>query len=511
MLIFAGKARYRGEHVDHETPVPRTAATLADTVTAFNRRGLAVRISAKRCTRLVLATQMKSARRAALSAAVLLTLCGCSLYRPLPLNARPPASLATLSVPASTIYPGGLKTHAFDPSDGLDATEVAMLAVVQSPDLKIQRAQAKVTRAQAFAAGLLPDPVLGLSRDRPNANQAGASTASTSGLSWDVGNLVTYASRQTAARRTNEQVNLALLWAEWQTVSESRLRFAHVQRGRELVARLEVESAALSSLAPRLNAALKRGVVTFDVATVGLSGVSDIQRQLSDARAALSRQEQDLRNLLGLPADEPLMLVGDVDVPVTDDAAASAAIDALPKRRPDLRALVAGYDAQEASVRAAILGQFPAVNFGVTKTRDNTNILSRGFSLSISLPSLNANRGAIRVERATREQLNEEYAQRLLTARADVARLLALQHILLVREGELDRYATQLQGTTFRASDAYERGTMDWTIYLGLRQSALAIDVELNALRLMLAETRIGLNTLLGGEWAAPSKATPGG
>ena len=443
-------------------------------------------------------------------AAVLLAPAGCSLYRPLPLDAREARPLAALSVPAATLLPGGVRTHPFDPSDGLDATEVAMLAVAQSPDLKILRAQGKVTRAQAFAAGLLPDPVIGYSADRPNAGQQGAATAYSRGVSWDVGNLVTLASRQAAHRRTDEQVDLSLLWAEWQTIAESRLQFVRIQRGRELVSRLEAESAALKPLTPRLKAALERGVVTFDVATAGLSAASDAERQLTEARDALANREQDLRVLLGLPAAEPLPLVGDVDVAPIGPVAADAALDALPQRRPDLRALALGYEAEEARMRAAILGQFPAVNVGVSRARDNTGIASNGFSLSISLPLFDANRGAIRVESATREQMHEEYAQRVLTARAEVARLLSTQQLLSAREAELAPYAAALERTKAHAVLAYERGTMDWTVYLGLRQSALAAEVELITLRETLAETRIGLATLLSGDWAARTETVQG-
>jgi len=434
---------------------------------------------------------------------VLLAPAGCAFYQPLPLDDRPRPPLAELQVPAGTLLAGGLQTHAFDPSDGLDATEVAMLAVVQSPDLKALRAQVKVTRAQAFAAGLLPDPVVGLSRDRPDAGQPGATTAFARGVTWDIGSLVTYASRQTARRRADEQVDLSLLWAEWQTVADSRLQFVRIQHGRERVARLEAESTALQPLAPRLTAALQRGAVTFDVATIGLSAASDVARQLTEARDTLANREQDLRVLLGLPPAEPLRLVGDVDVPAIDSAAANAALEALPQRRPDLRALALGYAAEEARVRAAILGQFPAVNVGVSRAQDNTGITSSGFALSISLPLFDGNRGAIGVESATREQLHEEYAQRLLTARAMVVRLLSTQQLLAVREAELAPLAATLAATVAHSAQAYERGSIDWTVYLGLRQSALAAALELITLRETLAETRIALTTLLSGDWTA--------
>lgn len=444
-----------------------------------------------------------SSGRVLLAGLAMLALGACAIYRPLPLEARPGKHLAELSVPAATLLPGGLRTHPFDPSDGLDVTELAMLAVTQSPELKVLRAQAKVGHAQAFAAGLLPDPVFGFSRDRPNSGQQGASTATTRGVSWDVGSLVTLASRRTAGRRADEQVDLGLLWSEWQVIAQARLSFVQIRHSRELVARLEAEVAAIAPLAPHLKAALERGVLSFEVATTGLAAASDAARQLADARSSLATREQDLCDLLGLAAGEPLPLVGDLDLTPMDEASTAAALEQLPQRRPDLRALAAGYGAEEARVRAAILGQFPAVNVGVTRSRDNTGISSSGLTLSVSLPLFDANRGAIRIERATREQLHEEYAQRLLTARGDIARLLAAQQILASREAELAPFAATLAATAEHASQAYARGATDWTVYLASRQSALAAAVELIAVRESLAQTRIGLATLLAGNWAA--------
>lgn len=425
----------------------------------------------------------------------------CATYHPLPLDTAVGDRLGAVVVPVGTLLPGGLKTHTIDPLDGLDATEVAMIAVVNSPDLKVLRAQANVSHAQAFAAGLLPDPVFGYSRDQPSAGQVGTSTAYTRGVSWDFGPLLTYASRQSARRHTDEQLNLAVLWAEWQTVSQSQLLFVRVQRGRELVARLEAEHDAIKALRPRLDAALAAGLLTFDVATTGLAAASDVDRQLTEARTRLATAEHDLRDMLGLAATEPLPLSGDVDVPSTDDATVMAALNESPPRRPDLRALSAGYAAEDSRLRAAILGQFPAVNLGLTQARDNSNISSSGFSLALSLPLFDRNQGAVRIEEATREQLHAEYAQRLLTARSDVARLSDAQRILLDREVTLAPYAKELEATVARAENAYAQGLLEWTVYLALRQSALSASTELIALRETLAETRIGLATLVTGDW----------
>lgn len=447
---------------------------------------------------------------ATLLAAAFGALSGCTVYHASPLEPERGSAFAALTVPAGTTLPAGLRTHPFDPSDGLDATEVAMLAIVGSPALRALRAQAEVGRAQAFAAGLLPDPVLGFSRDQPSAGQAGAATAYSGALSWDIGQLATYGARREAGRHTDEQVDLALLWDEWQVIARSRLLFAKIVRHRELVERLEHERAAIAPLRTRLTAALTRGTVTFDVATTGLSAASDVERQYAEARSTLAQAEADLRELLGLAAGEPLRLTGEDDDAPPDAAAVDAAIDAMPPRRPDLRALYAGYQAEESRLRAAVLGQFPSLNVGVTKARDNSDISSRGFTLSISLPVFDRNQGAIRVEQATRAQLRAEYAGRVLAAHAQAAQLLEATRILGEREATLVPYAAALEASATRAADAYGRGLIDWTTYLALRQSALSASTELIALHETLAEAQIGLATIATGDWSACCASPPG-
>src|SRR5882757_7827077 len=65
--------------------------------------------------------------------------------------------LMHLTIDARAMPLPALAAHRFDPSDGLDMTEVAMLAVVNNPDLKLARGDAAIAHAQAFSAGLLPD------------------------------------------------------------------------------------------------------------------------------------------------------------------------------------------------------------------------------------------------------------------------------------------------------------------------------------------------------------------
>ncbi|MEO6925240.1 MAG: TolC family protein, partial [Rhodanobacter sp.] len=186
----------------------------------------------------------------------MLILSGCATYANLPLGAgHGAASVARLTAPTSAMSLPTLSTHRFDPSDGLDVTEVAMLAVANSPELRLKRDALGIARAQAFAAGLLPDPQLALSADFPRHRVGGLTSAYSLGLSEDISALLTRSSRKAAANNQSRQVNLDVLWAEWQTVAQARLLFDQVRNLHVQQRRLEHEQVALDAVGSYIRAA----------------------------------------------------------------------------------------------------------------------------------------------------------------------------------------------------------------------------------------------------------------
>ncbi|WP_449424040.1 hypothetical protein [Rhodanobacter lindaniclasticus] len=61
-----------------------------------------------------------------------------------------------------------------------------------------------------------------------------------------------------------------------------------------------------------------------------------------------------------------------------------AALYYLPWRRPDLLALQAGYQSQQAKLRRAILAQFPALTIGFNTARDTSAVYTHGLSIGIT-------------------------------------------------------------------------------------------------------------------------------
>jgi outer membrane protein TolC len=363
-----------------------------------------------------------------------------------------------------------------------------------------------VSQAQAYAAGLLPEPQVSYSRDYPTGNQPDTTVAFTEGLSLDLGNLVTRSARVAAARAGEREVDLNLLWSEWQAIADARTLFDRVYFQRRLVARLERERSALAPVQRAVTRALKSGDLTYQVAATGLNAASDVANQLADAKRQLGLAERDLHDLLGLDLAVSLDLAGapfSVD-PGTGEV--QRALADMTRRRPDLLALQAGYHSQNEKLREAILAQFPAITIGFNRARDNSNIRSTGFTIGLSLPLFDGNRGHIAIERATRQQLHDEYSARLLADRNDVQRLAADLASGRKQRAALVSHAKELAHAREAASTNYAAGRLDWPTYLAIRANSLAADTTLLKLKASTHETAIALDALVG-NWPAASLA----
>ena len=429
----------------------------------------------------------------------MLILTGCATYSALPLgDGHGASSVAQLTAPTSAMPLPALSTHRFDPSDGLDATELAMLAVANSPALKLRRDELGLARAQAFAAGLLPDPQLSLGADFPQHSGPGLSKAFNLGISEDISALLTRSSRTAEARSHVEQVNLDLLWAEWQTVTQARQLFDQVVSLRAQQHRLQVEADALTPVDRLVRMALQEGNLSYDTASAGLNADADVRKRLGDTATQLHQAQSDLHVLLGLAASAPIELVEGTDPVQPTAAQIQQALTDLPARRPDLLALKAGYAAQDAALRGAILAQFPALTLGFNTARDTSAVYTKGFSIGINLPLFNRNRGNIAIERATRVQLKDAYDERVLTARSDVARLQADLATLDAQRAPLVAHVGQLDAARRAAETAWRGQLLDWPTYLAIRSNALSADLDLLSFRQQRTSAAVALQALLG-------------
>lgn len=432
---------------------------------------------------------------------VCLALAGCASYRPLPLGPVPalPANPGQIQVDTRSLPFPVLAAHPFDPRDGLDEIEVATLAVVNNPDLKLARDDLAIARAQAFSAGLLPDPQLALASDLSNSGGGQDATRAFSfGLSYDVGSLISHAAGRRAARADAQKTDLALLWQEWQVASQARLAFVRLSYGRRLLAVLEDNRKLFADRAARTGQALQRGLLASDAVLPNLSALQDIDKQINDLQRQLSQTAHDLDALLGLDAGFDVQLQDGPPAAFADEEAADAALAQLAQRRPDLRALASGYAAEDQRYRAALLAQFPALNVGLTRSRDNSNVYANSLGITLSLPLLNRNRGNIAVEQATRQKLHDEYQVRVQAARGEIRTILDQQRLDRAQLARVEAALAQLDTAVGRSELAAHAELIDSLAYANARAALLAKQAERITLQQQIAEQRVALQTLLG-------------
>ncbi|HYL88579.1 MAG TPA: TolC family protein [Burkholderiales bacterium] len=431
---------------------------------------------------------------------VALALAGCASYAPQPLPGR--VSLAadarSVTVDAARLPFRSLATHVFDPADGLDMDEVAMLAVANNPQLRQARDDLGIARAQAFAAGLLPDPQLGASFDHPTNGAAGNTSAFNLNPTFDASALLLRSSRRGAAEAAAQRVSLDLLWQEWQVVSQARLLYTRIMAEEAVRKELESERALLAERYRASRAALAAGNVTIDFAATLLAAVQKIEKQVNDLERSRLQDRARLNALLGIVPETPLALAGEPQARALDPAAVRAGLEGRLALRPDLQALRAGYRSQEEKFRGAVLAQFPALNVGLTRARDTSGLYTLGFGLTLSLPVFNRNRGNIAIEKATRKRLFDEYQNRLDSAYGEIAVALENQPLLERQLASVRSALAELREVAERADAAYRTGNFAAADYTRLRIALIDKQTEEINLEEALTEQRIALETLLG-------------
>ncbi|MDR5757133.1 TolC family protein [Caballeronia sp. LZ035] len=455
----------------------------------------------------------KPSRVAVLALACACALSACTWYAPQPLNpADTSTSLASLErvrIDPQRMPLPELKMHRFDPSDGLDIEEVAMLAVANNPDLKLARDDLHIAQAQAFAAGLLPDPQLSIASDYPGT--LGTTRAFSYGLSMDVMAIVTRAANKASADAGVRRVDLGLLWQEWQVIAQARQLFLRARMQDETLPLLRRLYELSRTRYERMMQAAREGNLTADATSAALLTWSDTRKQLSDAERAAEQTHHDLNLLLGVSQDVRLNLVDSPDTHVdrNDDVLIDIALDSLPRRRPDLLALKAGYQAQEEKYRAAILSQFPSLSVGFNRGRDTSNIYTTGFQINLTLPVFNRNRGNVAIESATRTRLRDEYQMRLNQAYADAAHVRADCAILLSQLDAARRALPDADATAHNAQRAFDEHDLTLNAYTDAQSAALLRRIDIDTLAESYAEQRVALQAVLGNVIPAASDPTP--
>ena len=443
---------------------------------------------------------------------------GCTSYHEKPLSNEAvaarlsPAGMAALRVEAKHIKHPVLRPVEIDEQRGLTPDGAAILAVLINPKLRAQRDKRGVSAAQLYQAGILPNPQFSGSVDFPFAGATeGTVTAYGLGLGYDIRALVTRDAGITSARLHESSVALDVAWQEWQVAEAAKL---HTYRLYLLKKQLRVAKEEEKGLEENRNA-IKKAVDLGEMTIIDLAAA---QASLEKVHLSVLGIEQNLEqerfaflNAMGFEPGRTVRLRQEIELPQPAEIPQVKEImDGIADRRLDLLALKIGYQSQEERVRAAVLGQFPQITTGISLARDTSNVVTRGLSITISLPFFDRNQGQIAIERATREQLFDEYADRLFEAQSNIAKLKADIESISQQIKATEAYLPTQKRLVATYYDALLQGNADVLTYYNARDELIATHISLLNLQLQLINQFMALEIASGQYlWQAQNKEAP--
>lgn len=431
---------------------------------------------------------------------------GCATYHRMPLDHSTvtrrlmPPSMEAVRIQANTVKHPILRPLDFDDRDGLSPDEAAILAVLANPKLRAIRDQRGIAAAQLLQAGILPNPQFSYTLDVPTGGATqGTINAFGLGLGWDITSFVSRSAKVDAAQAHAASIDLDIAWQEWQVAQDAKIHvYSLIFLEKQLAVAREQEKGLQENLE-----AVKQAVNLGDMTTIDLSAAEAASQQAHLSVLTLE-QEQDRERLmltqtLGLLSDQTVPLQRDIDLPSWQAIPSiTKIIDEIEERRLDLLALKMGYESQEANLRAAIRSQFPRINIGFSHARDTTNVVTTGFGITIDLPFFDRNQGQIAIERATRNQLFDEYVARLFEARSEVARILSDMGSIQRQLSATEEYIPTLERLVQTYNTAVQEGNADILSYYNARNELTGKQIEIIKLKRDLADLGIALEIAAG-------------
>jgi outer membrane protein TolC len=394
-----------------------------------------------------------------------------------------------------------VKPIIIDGSGGFSPDEIAVMAVILSPQLRALRDQRGVAHAQVIQAGILPNPQLNRTVDNPHGNSDPTLVAAhNSTLSWDLSTLLARHDEVAAARANAEAVDLQIAWAEWQVAQDARLRsFRLLTRQMQLPLARDIE-AGLAANITAIRQALARSYKT----TGDLTAATDLLTQARNNRLALEQaitvDRLALNIALALPIDQTIEIKPAATFPAL--AANPGAIDELltdiEKRRLDLVALAMGYKSQEATLRAAVKSQFPKIGLSFSKINDTTPVNTLGWGVNVELPIFDRRQGVVAAAKATRQQLFDEYYARVAEARAEVRQILEGLAATRAQLEEATRSLPDLEQLAASYEKAYQSHNADVLAYRDARAALATRRMEQSKLQQDVLELSVALEIATG-------------
>src|SRR5437899_9083431 len=383
---------------------------------------------------------------------------------------------------------------------GIGPDDASAIVLYSIPALRAIRDRRGLAAAQLIQAGILPNPVVSYARDYvTGGNTAGTVTGDNFTAAWEFSALIPFLPKQTAARKNFRSVDLDVAWQEWQIAVNARAAVYRVLSLNAQVARAHEANDGLQKSTDAVRKVAEAHEKTvLDLAAVE-SASQDSRATVLALQQEFERQRLGLNKILGVEPETNVALREGLTLPTRLAPPDERGLfDGLESRRLDLLGLQQGLESQDATVRAAILAQFPKMSAAFGKAWDTTNVHTSGFNVAIDVPIFDRNQGVIATERATRQRLKDEYDQRVFEARSDLAVAIADIRSLDRQVSAAQEALPVFERLVNSAETAREQGNADVLSYYTARGTLLQKRIQLIKLQQQLLEAHTTLEIASG-------------
>jgi len=421
-----------------------------------------------------------------------------------PLRAESPmqgAAIETmLRIPASRFENRSREQLSIDLRRGIGPDDAATIALYSNPALRSIRDRRGLATAQLIQAGILPNPVVSYERDYvTGGNTAGTRTGYTLNAGWEFTALIPFLPKQTAARKNFRSVDLDVAWQEWQIAINARTAVYRVLALDAEVGRAREATSGLQQSTETMRKATEAHEKTvLDLAAVE-SASQDSRATMLTLEQEFGKQRLGLNKILGVEPEITVGLLAGLVLPSRMAPPAQHELfNNLESQRLDLLGLRQGLESQDATVRAAILAQFPKMSVAIVPATDTGNVHTTGFNVTVDVPIFDRNQGVIATERATRQRLRDEYNQRVFEARSDIATAIADIRSLDRQIAAAEEALPLLEKLVESAQAAIEQRNADVLSYYTARSNLLQKRIQLIKLQEQLLEAHTALEIASG-------------
>lgn len=377
---------------------------------------------------------------------LLAALSGCAHYQPLPDSAITPVAIS----PPKTAW------------TLVDATRFAL---AHNPKMQESHTQWVLARQNAGLANVPPPLGLGFSLDHPW--QQGLFNAFSLSVSQDLSFWLKQAPRKQAIEARLRQAILKQRWQAWQLVAAVQQQYLNLWYQQAQASLFEGQ---IDWANQRLNAtasAQAAGLITADTLALLAANLAQWQQAAAASSLQLIKDRAQFNALMGVAADTPVHLTAPPEPHFSRQALGPSSI----AQRPDVLALKAAIDEQDAHYRQALIDQFPSISLGLTRAQDTSKVQTIGVGINLVLPSFDGNRHAIAVAKTSRQLAAEQYRGRLQQIQRDFVALRQKQAALQRTHQDIEKNLPQLRSQLAQAEQAMAQGMVNANTVDTLRQT----------------------------------------